>query len=84
MPLQPKGEDSVSPMMPDRSLKTRLKRLDRIAGEINAWLVVLAAGLVVLDMVVLLTLQAPSPPSVAESGPPLDATSTGMTSHIGE
>ena len=75
-------------MMPDRSLKTRLKRLDRIAGEINAWLVVVAAGLVVLDMVVLLALQAPSPPSVinerAESGPPLDATSTGMTSHIGE
>ena len=42
------------------SMKARAKRLDRIAGEINAWLLLLAVGLAVLDATVMMTLHLPT------------------------
>lgn len=43
-------------MTPDRSIKARVKRLDRIAGEMNAWLLVIAIGRGVLNVVVMAAL----------------------------
>ena len=43
-------------MTPDRSIKARVKRLDRIAGEMNAWLLVVVIGLGVLNVVVMAAL----------------------------
>ena len=75
-------------MTPRRLLKIRLKRLDRIAGEVNALLVVLAVGLAVLDAVVFVMLDAPFMPTAsiqrAEPGPPIDAALNGMSVHIVE
>jgi hypothetical protein len=39
-----------------------IKRLHRIVGEINAWLVVIAIGLAMLDLVVLVALEMPAVP----------------------
>jgi hypothetical protein len=39
-----------------------IKRLHRIVGEINAWLVVIAIGLATLDLVVLVALAMPAVP----------------------
>jgi hypothetical protein len=47
-------------MVPRESIKARVKRLDRIAGELNAWLLVMAFGLAVVDFTVMVTLYLPS------------------------
>lgn len=40
---------------------SRVKRLDRIAGKMNAWLLVVAIGLGVLDLAVMTALHLPAP-----------------------
>jgi hypothetical protein len=52
-------------MTPHRSVRAQVKRLDRVAGEINAWLLVIAIGLGVLDVAVMLALSLPSPAQTA-------------------
>ena len=47
-------------MRPHRSVRALVKRLDRVASEINAWLLVIAIGLGVLDVAVMLALSLPS------------------------
>jgi hypothetical protein len=42
------------------SMKQRLLRLDRIAGEMNAWLLVIAIGLGMLDLAVLIAKCVPA------------------------
>ena len=50
-------------------MKQRLMRLDRIAGEMNAWLLVIAIGLGMLDLAVLIAKSVPAaPPPAATSG----------------
>jgi hypothetical protein len=54
-------------------MKQRLIRLDRIAGELNAWLLVIAIGLGMLDLTVLAAkcLPAlPKPPAAAGADGP--------------
>ena len=46
--MQPRDEHEVAGM------KHHLVRLDRIAGELNAWLLAIAIGLGMLDMTVLI------------------------------
>lgn len=51
-------------------MKQRLMRLDRIAGEMNMWLLVIAIGLGMLDLAVLIAKSvpaAPAPPSVSSA-----------------
>jgi len=43
-------------------MKQRLMRLDRIAGEMNAWLLVIAIGLGMLDLAVLVAKCMPALP----------------------
>ena len=43
-------------------MKQHLVRLDRIAGEMNAWLLVIAIGLGMLDLVVLISKCMPPVP----------------------
>jgi hypothetical protein len=43
-------------------MKQHLVRLDRIAGEMNAWLLMIAIGLGMLDVVVLISKCMPSMP----------------------
>jgi hypothetical protein len=52
-------------------MKHHLVRLDRIAGELNAWLLAIAIGLGMLDMTVLIAkCMPPLPrPQAAVSGP---------------
>ena len=51
-------------------MKQHLVRLDRVAGEMNAWLLMLAIGLGMLDLVVLISKCMPpmpvSPAATAE------------------
>jgi hypothetical protein len=50
-------------------MKQHLLRLDRIAGEMNAWLLVIAIGLGMLDLVVLIAKcmpPIPTPPAAVE------------------
>jgi hypothetical protein len=55
-------------------MKHHLVRLDRIAGELNAWLLAIAIGLGMLDLTILLAKCMPSLPrppaatSAAEAG----------------
>jgi hypothetical protein len=52
-------------------MKQRLMRLDRIAGEMNAWLLVIAIGLGMLDLAVLIAKSmpaAPAPPAATSAG----------------
>ena len=58
-------------------MKQRLMRLDRIAGEMNAWLLVIAIGLGMLDLAVLIAKSVPAAP------PPPAATSAGAREHAG-
>ncbi len=44
-------------------MKQHLFRLDRIAGELNAWLLVIAIGLGMLDLVVLVAKCMPPMPA---------------------
>jgi hypothetical protein len=44
-------------------MKQHLVRLDRIAGELNAWLLVIAIGLGMLDLVVLIAKCMPPMPT---------------------
>ena len=43
-------------------MKQYLLRLDRIAGELNAWLLAIAIGLGMLDLTVLVAKCMPAPP----------------------
>jgi len=43
-------------------MKQHLVRLDRVAGEMNAWLLILAIGLGMLDLVVLISKCMPAMP----------------------
>lgn len=53
-------------------MKQHLMRLDRIAGEMNAWLLMIAIGLGMLDLAVLIAKSVPampmSPPAISASG----------------
>ena len=56
-------------------MRQRLLRLDRIAGQMNAWLLVIAIGLGMLDLAVLvakcipaLTIQPPATGSTGHDG----------------
>jgi hypothetical protein len=44
-------------------MKQRLMRLDRIAGEMNVWLLVIAIGLGMLDLAVLIARSVPAAPA---------------------
>jgi len=50
-------------------MKQRLMRLDRIAGEMNVWLLVIAIGLGMLDFAVLIAKSVPAaaPPAAASA-----------------
>ena len=48
-------------------MKQRLMRLDRIAGEMNAWLLVIAIGLGMLDLAVLIAKSVPAPPAATSA-----------------
>ena len=54
-------------------MKQRLLRLDRIAGQMNAWLLVIAIGLGMLDLAVLVANCIPAltipPPATGSRGP---------------
>ena len=53
-------------------MKHHLVRLDRIVGELNAWLLAIAIGLGMLDMTVLIAKCLPPPPrpaAVSADGP---------------
>jgi hypothetical protein len=51
--------------MPRSSRERRLRQLDRLAGEINAVLLMIALGLGVLDLTVLAALHMPLAPLAA-------------------
>jgi hypothetical protein len=44
-------------------MKQHLMRLDRIAGQMNAWLLVIAIGLGMLDLAVLIAKSVPAGPA---------------------
>ena len=44
-------------------MKQHLMRLDRIAGQMNAWLLVIAIGLGMLDLAVMIAKYVPAPPA---------------------
>jgi hypothetical protein len=53
-------------------MKQQLVRLDRIAGELNAWLLAIAIGLGMLDLTVLVAKclpPLPRPPAAISDGP---------------
>jgi hypothetical protein len=57
-------------------MKHHLVRLDRIAGELNAWLLAIAIGLGMLDMTVLIAKCLPPlsrPPAAASADGPTGA-----------
>ena len=59
-------------------MKQHLIRLDRIAGELNAWLLVIAIGLAMLDLAVLIAKcmpAMPAPPAVTSTAGPGDSRS---------
>ena len=58
-------------------MKQRLMRLDRIAGQMNAWLLLIAIGLGMLDLAVLIAKSVPAAP------PPPAATSAAGHEHAG-
>ena len=49
-------------------MKQRLMRLDRIAGEMNVWLLVIAIGLGMLDLAVLVAKSMPAAPTPPVAG----------------
>jgi hypothetical protein len=59
------------------SMKQQLMRLDRIAGQMNAWLLVIAIGLGMLDLAVLIAKCVPVPPA------PAATSSAGAHEHAG-
>jgi hypothetical protein len=57
-------------------MKQRLVRLDRIAGEMNVWLLLIAIGLGLLDLAVLIAKSvpaAPAPPAATSAAGHADA-----------
>jgi hypothetical protein len=58
-------------------MKQQLLRLDRIAGQMNAWLLLIAIGLGMLDLAVLIAKCVPVGPA------PPAATSAGTREHAG-
>jgi hypothetical protein len=44
-------------------MKEHLVRLERVAGELNAWLLVIAVGLTILDFTILVARYMPSLPT---------------------
>ena len=55
------------------AIKARVKKLDRLAGEINAWLLLLAIGLGVLDATVMVALLLPPTTQTSESAEMTDS-----------
>jgi len=53
-------------MMSHRPARLWIKRLDRLLGEVNAWLLVVAVGLAILDLAVLATLGLTSQAAVGD------------------
>ena len=49
-------------------MKQRLMRLDRIAGEMNVWLLLIAIGLGMLDLAVLIAKSVPAAPAPPAAG----------------
>ena len=63
-------------------MKHHLIRLDRIAGELNAWLLAIAIGLGMLDMTVLIAKclpPLPRPPAAASAEGPAPAVARSQT-----
>jgi hypothetical protein len=60
-------------------MKHHLVRLDRIAGELNAWLLAIAIGLGMLDMTVLIAKCLPPLPRT-----PAAASADGPTGAVGQ
>ena len=53
---------------PRSTMKQHLIRIERVAGELNAWLFVIAIGLAMLDLTVLVVKCLPTPPATGSSG----------------
>jgi hypothetical protein len=68
-------------------MKQYLVRLDRIAGELNAWLLAIAIGLGMLDLTVLVAKCIPAlpqtPPAVSADGPDHSAAQS-LSSHTAD
>ena len=58
-------------------MRQHLIRLDRIAGQMNAWLLLIAIGLGMLDLAILIAKSVPAPPM------PPAASSAGPREHAG-
>jgi hypothetical protein len=68
-------------------MKHHLVRLDRIAGELNAWLLAIAIGLGMLDLTVLLAKcmpPLPRPPAATSAVDPGRAVMQSHSSHAPE
>ena len=66
-------------------MKHQLVRLDRIAGELNAWLLAIAIGLGMLDMTVLIAKclpPLPRPPASVSADGPAPAVAHSQTSDV--
>lgn len=59
-------------MRPHHVLKARLRRLDRLLGEINVVLAAIAIGLGVVDLAVLVAVDLPLAPPAIGSGDATD------------
>jgi len=55
------------------TIKARVKQLDRVAGEINVWLLLLAIGLGALDVTVMVALLLPPATQMRESADMTDS-----------
>jgi hypothetical protein len=64
-------------MKREGSMKQHLMRLDRIAGRMNGWLLLIAIGLGMLDLAVLIAKSVPAPPM------PPSVPSAGAGEHAG-
>jgi hypothetical protein len=65
-------------------MKQYLIRLDRIAGELNAWLLAIAIGLGMLDLTVLVAKcipALPQPPAAASADGPEHSATQSPSSH---
>jgi hypothetical protein len=66
-------------------MKHHMVRLDRIAGELNAWLLAIAIGLGMLDMTVLIAKclpPLPRPPAAASADGPAPAAAHSQTPDV--
>ena len=68
-------------------MKQRLMRLDRIAGEMNVWLLLIAIGLGLLDLAVLIAKSvpaAPAPPAATSAAGHPDAGLLPLSSRLAD